>query len=198
MFSRKLFVVVTASVALIAVSGVCFEIQAQRGTQLVEEVAVIGNRRLPKEEILNHVKTKPGDVFSFEHAQRDLDSLFALGLFDKQQTRVLQEPGLRGGVVITFEVVELPVITEVKFQGLKGIKESELIAALRREHVQVEKNAMYDPVQVRQAVRVIRKFLMARRWANPSVTVLTENLTGQSVSITFVLEREVSFQDVTL
>jgi outer membrane protein insertion porin family len=198
MFSRKYFVVVTTAVVLIAVSAWCFEIQAQKATQLVEEVAVIGNRRLPKEEILKHVKTKAGDVFSFEQVQRDLDSLFALGLFDKQQTRVLQEPGLRGGVVITFEVVELPLITDVKFQGLKGIKESELIAALRREHVKVEKNAMYDSVQVRQAVRVIRKFLMARRWANPTVTVLTENLTGQSVSITFVLEREVSFQDVTL
>jgi outer membrane protein insertion porin family len=197
MLSRKYFVVVTTAVVLIAVSAWCFEIQAQKATQLVEEVAVIGNRRLPKEEILKHVKTKPGDVFSFEQVKRDLDSLFALGLFDKQQTRVLQEAGLRGGVVITFEVVELPLITDVKFQGLKGIKESELIAALRREHVKVEKNAVYDPVQVRQAVRVIRKFLMARRWANPSVTVLTENLTGQSVSITFVLEREVSFQDVT-
>jgi len=49
---------------------------------------------------------------------------------------------------------------------------------------------------VRQAIRVIRKFLMSRGWANPSVTVFREMLTSQSVSITFVIKREVSFQEV--
>jgi outer membrane protein insertion porin family len=197
MFYRRnsLFVI---AVALITVSGVYNGIQAQTTTQLVEEVAVIGNRRLPKEEILEHVKTKPGEVFSFERVQRDLESVLASGLFDKVQTRVNQEPGRRGGVVITFEVVELPVISDVSFKGFGDIKESELIGALRRAHVKVEKDAVEDPAEVSRAIRVIRGFLMSRRWANPSVTVLTERSNATSVSLTFVLKREVSFQDVAL
>jgi outer membrane protein assembly factor BamA len=92
----------------------------------------------------------------------------------------------------------LPLISEVKFQGLRGIKESELIDTLRREHVKVEKDAVDDPAEVSRAIRVIRKFLMSRRWANPSVAVLKERSTATSISITFVIKREVSFQDVAV
>jgi outer membrane protein assembly factor BamA len=197
MFLRRIPLVGTAA-AIIAVGGLGYEIQAQRASRLVEEVAVIGYRRLSKEDILKHVKTKPGEVFSWKQVQRDLQSILATGVFDRVQTRVLQETGLRGGVVITFEVVELPRILEIRFRGLRQIKETEIIDVLRREHVNLEKDAVDDPVQVRQAIRVIRRFLMSRGWANPSVTVLREMLTSKSVSITFVITREVSFQDVAL
>ena len=197
MFWRRISLVGTAA-AVIAVGGLGYEIQAQRASRLVEEVAVIGNRRLSKEEILKHVKTKPGEVFSWKQVHRDYQSILALGVFDRVQTRVLQESGPRGGVVITLEVVELPRILEIRFRGLRHIKETEIIDALRREHVNLEKDAVDDPVQVRQAIRAMKRFLMSRGWANPSVTVLREMLTSQSVSITFVITREVSFQDVAL
>jgi outer membrane protein assembly factor BamA len=197
MFLWRISLVGTA-VALIAVGGLGYEIQAQRASRLVEEVAVIGNRRLSPEDILKHVKTKPGEVYSWKQIQRDLQSVLASGLFDRVQTRVTQESGQRGGVVITFEVVELQRILEIRFKGLRHIKETEIIDTLRREHVNLEKDAVDDPVQVRQAIRVMKRFLMSRGWANPSVTVLRESLTGQSVSITFVIRREVSFQDVGL
>ena len=195
MFLRRISLVITAA-AVIAVGGLGYEIQAQRASRLVEEVAVIGNRRLRRDEILKHIKTKPGEVYSWNQVQRDLQSVLALGVFDKRETRVLQETGQRGGVVIIFEVVELPRILEIRFKGLRHIKETEIIDELRREHVNLEKDAVDDPVQVRQAIRVIRKFLMSRGWANPSVTVFREMLTSQSVSITFVIKREVSFQEV--
>jgi outer membrane protein assembly factor BamA len=162
----------------------------------LKKLRSFGNRRLPKEDILKHVKTKPGEAFNWDQLQRDLQSLLALGLFDKRQTRAIQETGARGGVVITFEVVELPRIVEVRFKGLRHLKETEIIDALRREHVNLERDAVDDPVQVRQAIRVIRKFLMSRGWANPVVTVLREQLTAQSVFISFVIKREVSFQKV--
>jgi len=195
MFLRRISLVGTA-VAVIAVGGLGYRVGAQRASRLVEEVAVIGNRRLSKEDILRHVKTKPGEVYSWNQVQPDLQSVLALGVFDKRETRVLQETGQRGGVIIIFEVVELPRILEISFKRLRHIKETEMIDALRREHVNLEKDSVDDPVQVRQAIRVIRRFLMSRGWANPSVTVLREMLTSQSVSITFVITREVSFRKV--
>ena len=197
MFLRRISLVGTA-VAVIAVGGLVYGAPAQRSSRLVEGVAVIGYRRLSKEDILKHVKIKPGEVYSWKQVQRDLQSVLALGVFDKRETRVLQETGQRGGVVIIFEVVELPRILEISFKGLRHIKETEIVDALRREHINLEKDSVDDPVQVRQAIRIIRKFLMSRGWANPSVTVLREMLTSQSVSITFVITREVSFQDVAL
>jgi outer membrane protein assembly factor BamA len=195
-FIRRILLVITGAVAIVAAFGSYIGIQAQRATPLVEAVEVIGNRRSTKEEILNHVKTKPGEVFSWDQVQLDLQALLAVGLLDKQQTRVLQESGQRGGVVIIFEVVELPRIVRVSFKGLRHIKDTEIIEVLRREHVNLEKDAVDAPAQVREAIRVIRRFLMSRGWANPTVTVLREFLTSQSVSITLVIKREVGFLKV--
>src|SRR5260370_13280745 len=196
MFLRRISLVGTA-VAVVAVGGLGYGVGAERARRLDEEVAVIGNRRRSKEDILRHVKTKPGEVYSWNQVQRDLQSVLALGVFDKRETRVLQEAGQRGGVVIIFEVVELPRILEIGFKGLRHIKETEIIDALRREHLNLEKDSVDDPVQVRQPIRVIRRFLMSRGWANPSVTVLSEMLSSQSVSITFVITAQVSFRKVT-
>lgn len=197
-FSRQFLLIWLGTCATVFATGSHSQSQAQTAPPLVEEVRVIGNRRLLKEDILLGVRTKVGEPYSEDQVKRDLQALFALGLLDKEQTRVLQEPGPRGGVVITFEVVELPRIVGVKFKGLRHVKETEIIDALRREHVNLEKDAVEDQSQVRQAIRVIRKFLMSRGWANPRVTVLRELLTAQSVSMTFVITREVSFVEVGL
>jgi hypothetical protein len=47
-------------------------------------------------------------------------------------------------------------------------------------------------------ISLVGTAVASRGWANPSVTVLREMLTSQSVSITFVIKREVSFQNVAL
>jgi outer membrane protein assembly factor BamA len=193
-YARQCFVVITGTVAIIAAVGFYNGIRGQIATRLVEEVAVIGNRRMSKDDVLKHVKTKPGDVYNWDQIQRDFQSVLALGVFDKRETRVTEEMGVRGGVVITFEVVELPRILQVRFVGLRHIKETEILDAFRREQVNLEKDAVDDPVQVQQAIRVIRKFLKPRGWANAEVTVLREMLTSQSVTITFVIRRAVSFQ----
>ena len=119
--------VLSLPIVLIAVSSVLSPIrsaEAPQSKRLVETVEVVGNRRLTKKEILSNVETRPGETFSDEQGQRDLQKLLALGVFDKTQTRVLSEQGVRGGVVVIYEVVELPLILEVRFQGLRGIEES--------------------------------------------------------------------------
>ncbi|SRR5260370_23607314 len=91
MFLRRISLVGTA-VAVVAVGGLGYGVGAQRARRLVEEVAVIGNRRLSKEDILRHVKTKPGEVYSWNQVQRDLQSVLALGVFDKRETRYFRKP----------------------------------------------------------------------------------------------------------
>src|SRR5690349_7603491 len=75
-------------------------IQAQQPAQrTVEDVQIIGNRRLRREDLLYYVQTRAGDPFSEQQIQRDLQTLLALGFFDKVQSRVYTEEGPRGGVV---------------------------------------------------------------------------------------------------
>ena len=73
----------------------------------VETVDIIGHRRLTTKEILSWIQTRAGDPYDEEKLKRDFDALLATGKFDKTQTRAMIEDGVRGGVRVIFEVVEL-------------------------------------------------------------------------------------------
>src|SRR6185369_7639184 len=83
--------------------------------RIVENVDIIGNRRLRKDDILYYIQTRPGDPYSVEQVQRDYQTLLSLTFFDKTATRVLTENGPRGGVNIIFAVKELPIIRDLTF-----------------------------------------------------------------------------------
>jgi outer membrane protein assembly factor BamA len=118
-----------------------------------------------------------------------LRKLLALGVFDATQTRVLIDPGARGGVVVTFEVVELPLLLEVKFQDLRGITESEVIEALRERNIHLVKDAVYDVGKVRTARGVIQQLLTSRGWPYAVVTV-REEVGSTYASIEFTIRYE--------
>ena len=74
----------------------------------IEGVEITGLRSRTSEEIILHLKTRPGESCSQEQIAADLQSILALGFFDRKETTVRVEEGLRGGVNVIFELVELP------------------------------------------------------------------------------------------
>ena len=157
--------------------------------QLVESVDIQGNRRLRDEDLLYYIKTRPGDVFSRERIELDLRELLQLTFFDKIKTRVLTEEGVRGGVNVIFEVVELPIIRDLQFEGLKAVPESEVLKAFREQRVGISKESVYDPVKARSAIRVIREQLASKGFPNATVEVKEEEVSATSTAITFVVDQ---------
>ena len=103
----------------------------QQAQKVVEEVQIIGRRRLRQEDILYYVQTRAGDPFNEQQIQRDLQTLLSLGFFDKVKSRVYTEEGPRGGVVVIFQVSELPIIRDIQFEGLNSLAESDMLKTFR-------------------------------------------------------------------
>ena len=160
---------------------------AQQPTRTVEDVQITGNRRLRREDILYYVQIRPGDPFSEQQIQRDMQAILALGFFDKVQSRVYTEEGPRGGVLVIFEVKELPIIRDLQFDGLHSVPESDLLKAFRERRVGVSKESIYDPVKARNAVRVIKELLAARGHPNATVEQRREDISQTSIGLTFVI-----------
>ncbi len=155
--------------------------------RLVESVDITGNRRLRKDDILYYVQTRAGDPFNEQQVQRDLQAILALGFFDKTATRVLTEEGARGGVNVIFEVRELPIIRDLQFDGLKSVSESEVLKAFRERRVGVSKESIYDPVKVRNAIRVLKELLAARGHPNATIEERRDEVSATSTAVTFVI-----------
>jgi outer membrane protein assembly factor BamA len=168
---------------------VCSQTRHVQRQQLVETVEIQGNRRLTDGDILAHLKTRPGEPFSQRQMQRDLQRMIESGVFNKTQTRVITEPGARGGIVVIFEVFELPLILEITFTGLDiaGIEESEIVNALRENRINLVKGEVRDPDNVRAALHLIQDLLASRGRENVRVAAheKIDNPTDVSIEISF-------------
>lgn len=156
--------------------------------EIVEDVLIEGNRRLRDEDVLYHIQTRAGDPFNAEQVQRDLQTILNLPWFDKTATRVLTEPGPRGGRLVIFEVKELPVIRGLEFEGLKSVGEADVLKAFREQRVGVSKETSYDPVKVNNAKRVLRELLAERGHPNAEINVDVEEFSQTSVALTFNID----------
>src|ERR1041384_7584381 len=159
----------------------------QQQQRIVENVDIIGNRRLRKDDILYYIQTRPGDPYNVEQVQRDYQTLLSLTFFDKTATRELTENGPRGGVNIIFEVKELPIIRDMTFEGLHSVQESDVLKTFRERRVGVSKENAYDPVKVQNAKRVIKELLAEHGHPNATVDERTEEVSATSLALTFVI-----------
>src|ERR1700694_1755259 len=125
----------------------------QTPPRVVENVDIIGNRRLRKDDIIYYIQTRPGDQFNPAQVERDLQTILSLGFFDKVETRAAVEDAPRGGLRVTFYVKELPIIRDIQFEGLKSVSESDVLKTFRERRVGVSKEAIYDPVKMRNEIR---------------------------------------------
>ena len=164
-------------------------VTAANQQQLVESVDIQGNRRLKDDDLLYYIKTRPGDVFNRQQLERDLQELLSLNFFDKVNTRVLTEEGVRGGVNVIFEVRELPIIRDLQFVGLKAVPESEILKAFREGRVGISKESIYNPVNAQKGIRVIREQLAGKGYPNAKVTVREEEVSATSTAITFDVDQ---------
>ena len=86
---------------------------------------------------------------------------------------------------MTFYVKELPIIRDIQFEGLKSVTESDVLKTFREKRVGVSKEAIYDPVKARNAVRVLKEMLAAKGHPNATIAEGKENVSATSVAITF-------------
>ncbi len=182
-----LLIILSAIIGVVSLVATLRSVRAQTQQRLVENVDIVGNRRLRKEDLLYYIQTRPGDPYSPEQVQRDLQALVALNFFDKTATSVSIEDAPRGGINVIFTVKELPIIRDIQFQGLHSVTESDVLKAFRERRVGVSKESVYDPVKVRNAIRVMKELLAAKGHPNATVDKREDQVSATSTAITFVV-----------
>ena len=158
---------------------------ATASQRLVESVDIQGNRRNRDEDLLYYVATRPGDPFNEAQVQRDLKALLDLGFFSKTESRVLTVDAPRGGVEVIFEVKELPIIRDLKFEGLSSVTESDVLKAFREKRIGIQKENILDPVKINNAKRLLKELLAAKGHPNATVDENVEKVSESSSAITF-------------
>lgn len=116
---------------------------------LILDVRIAGNRRTAAAKIRSYIKTRPGQHLSPPRLEEDVRTLISTGLF--RNVRTLKTEA-EGGVVITYEVFERPVIEHLKFIGNLDIDDGVL-----QGRSNLNKGDPLDVYAVRQGAEQIKE-----------------------------------------
>ncbi|MCI0488024.1 MAG: hypothetical protein L0229_15650 [Blastocatellia bacterium] len=149
----------------------------------VEKVEIRGNRRITEEAIKSRISTLSGSAYDPARLNRDLRAINATGHF--HNVNLLVEDGPQGGKVVTFEVEEWPLISDVIFQGLDSTRQARVLEELRKHNAGVSKRSTYSPAKVRVAARIIEDFLVREGHKGVKVTPLIQSGSATEVIVKF-------------
>jgi outer membrane protein insertion porin family len=152
---------------------------------VVQQIRVIGNRRIPRETVLARLFTHVGDTYDPATIERDFNSLWNTGYFENLQIAREDTPK---GVVIDVIVKEKPTIREINYKGLNSVSTSDVLDRFKKEHVSLSVESPYDPTRLARAIDVIRALLAEHGHQFATVKPDIKTIPPASVSINFIVK----------
>jgi outer membrane protein insertion porin family len=157
---------------------------AQKG-QIIEDIDVKGNRRIPKETILAKVFTHRGDIYDEASLQRDLRSVWSAGYFD--DVRIEREESPKGWRIY-FYVREKPTVRTIEYKGLSSISQSDVLERFKKAKLGLSLESSYDPAKVIRAQVALKQLLSEHGRQFATVSIQVQQIPPASVGITFTVK----------
>jgi outer membrane protein insertion porin family len=156
--------------------------QGQRSSETIDQIRVVGNRRIPKETILARLFTHPGDLYDPISIERDFNSLWNTGYFD--DLRIEREDTERGIILDVF-VREKPNIREINYKGMSSITQSDVLDRFKKEKVGLTVESQYDPAKIKHAETVLKQMLAEHGHQFATIRTEVKTIPPASVQVNF-------------
>jgi outer membrane protein insertion porin family len=154
-------------------------------SDIISEIIVQGNRRIPSETVKARVFTKPGDIYDPAALERDFNSLWNTGYFE--DIRFTREQTPKGWRII-IQVKEKPTIREINYQGLSSVSTSDVLDRFKEAKVGLSVESQYDPTKVKKAEVTIKGLLAEHGRQFSTVRTEVRQIPPAAIGITFVIK----------
>ena len=155
-----------------------------------------GNRNIRERVILAQIKTRKNDLYDPDKLRKDVQSIYGMGNFEDVSLEVTDVPG---GVIVTYKVVEKPLIKRIDFKGNKKVGSSKI-----RDAISLKESDPLDKFKLNLDVEKILSVYKDEGFAAAQVEPFTTTDATNHVTITFfvtegtqVLVDNVDVQGVT-
>jgi len=152
---------------------------------VISEINVTGNRRIPAETIRARVFSKPGDVYDPAALERDFNSLWNTGYFE--DIKFLREQTPKGWRIIV-QVKEKSTIREINYVGLSSVSNSDVLDRFKLDKVGLTVESQYDPTRIKKAENSIKNLLSEHGRQFATIRTEVRQIPPAAVGITFVVK----------
>jgi outer membrane protein insertion porin family len=142
-------------------------------------IQVKGNKRIESDAILATIDTKKGDKFDQARLDQDLRNIYKMGYFKDVSIETEDDDK---GKTVTINVVELPFITQIKFEGNKEYKEEKLTG-----EIGIKKFAVLNLSEIKQSINKLKEFYKKNGYYNATITDKTDDLPNNEAVLTYVI-----------
>ena len=149
---------------------------------VISDIRIHGNRRIPVETIRGRVFTHPGDVYDTAAIERDFNSLWNTGYFE--DLRFEREETAKGWIIHIY-VKEKPTIREIHYVGLSAVSQSDVLDRFKERKVGLTQESQYDPTKVKKAEVVIKELLAEHGHQFATIRTEIRPIPPAAVSVTF-------------
>ena len=158
---------------------------ASAQTDVVSEITVTGNRRIPADTIRARIFTKPGDIYDPAALERDFNSLWNTGYFE--DIKFLREQTPKGWRLIV-QVKEKPTIREITYVGTSSVSQSDILDRFKQDKVGLVVESQYDPTRIKKAEVSIKNLLAEHGRQFATIRTEVRLIPPAAVGITFVVK----------
>ena len=165
---------------LLALAATAVSLEAQQ--QTIEQIRVIGNRRIPKETVLARLFTHVGDAYDPISIERDFNSLWNMGYFE--DLRIEREDSEKG-LILNIFLREKPTIREINYKGLNAVSNSDVLDRFKKEKVGLSVESQFDQTRVKRAETVIKTLLAEHGHQFATIKTEVKTIPPASVQVNF-------------
>ena len=148
----------------------------------IDQIRVIGNRRIPRETILARLFTHPGDTYDPISIERDFNSLWNTGYFEDLR---IEREDTEKGVILNVFVRERPTIREINYKGLNSVTVSDVLDRFKKEKVGLSVEGQYDPTRIKRAETVLKDMLSEHGHQFATIKTEVKTIPPASVQVNF-------------
>ena len=152
---------------------------------LITEIDIHGNRRIPADTVKARIFTHAGDVYDPAGLERDFNSLWNTGYFEDVRFEREQTPK---GWRIHVYVKEKPTIREINYTGLSSVSTSDVLDRFKERKVGLSVESQYDPTRIKKAEVAIKELLAEHGRQFASIRSEVRPIPPAAVGITFVVK----------
>jgi outer membrane protein insertion porin family len=149
----------------------------------VLDIRLVGNARITREKVLSNIGTRIDRPFDQATFEKDVRKLSSKNWFVQVQPKTEH---VSGGIVITLEVVERPVLQYVQYYGWKKVKPKTLA-----KETGLAKGDALDPYAIQDGARKIESFYQGKGYNDVKVSVVEGTKPGDRGAVYLINEGKV-------
>ena len=128
----------------------------QQAAPRIAEIRFDGNRRVRTETLQARIFTRTGDPYNEDALRRDFQALWNTQYFEDIRLEVQNKGGDPNAKIVTFYVVERPIIRRIEYHGIKSITESDILDRFKDRKVGLSVEGQFDPTKIKKAEVAIK------------------------------------------